>query len=321
MTQLSRLLFALVLFTPLHAWAFELPAWQTQLQADHPMTGKVLRDDGSAATTDDMIAAAREGDFVLLGEVHDNRDHHAMQAALLQAMVDAGRRPAVVFEMLPRGLQQAVNDYISTSTDAAGFGKATQWKERGWPDWSMYQPILQIALDNRLPVIAGDLDRASVKAISREGPDALTPQEVKLFGLDRALSQAQDDGMRQAIGKGHCDLMPLASLDPMIGVQRARDGSLADAMLSARQAGADGAVLIAGGGHVRKDYAVPTILAARAPDARIVVISMQEAQEGSTGAGDYAQSDVEDFVVITPAAEREDQCEALRKRFGKKAGN
>lgn len=317
----ARLLFALVLFAPLPASAFDLPAWHSPLQADHPLAGKVLRDDGTAVAADDMAAAVRAGNFVLLGEVHDNVDHHAMQAALLKAMVDAGRKPAVVFEMLQRGMQQAVNDYVSTSSDAAGFGKATQWRERGWPDWSMYQPILQIALDNRLPVIAGDLDRASVKAISRDGPDALTPQEVKLFGLDRALSQAQDDGMRQAIGKGHCDLMPLAALDPMIGVQRARDGSLADAMLSARQAGADGAVLIAGGGHVRRDYAVPTILAARAPDARMVVISMQEAQAGSTRTSDYAQTGVEDFVVITPAAEREDQCEALRKRFGKKPGN
>ena len=321
MDMCSRLLFALFLFAPLPAAAFDLPAWQTPLQRDHPMTGTILREDGSAATPNDMAAAVRAGDFVLLGEVHDNADHHAMQAALLKAMVDAGRKPAVVFEMLPRGLQQAVNDYISASADAAGFGEATQWNERGWPDWSMYQPILQVALDHHLPVIAGDLDRATIKAISRDGPDALTPQEVKLFGLDRALSQAQDDGMRQAIGKGHCDLMPLAALDPMIGVQRARDGSLADAMLSARQAGADGAVLIAGGGHARRDYAVPTILAARAPDVRIVVISMQEAQPDAVGADAYAQKGVVDFAVITPAAEREDQCEALRKRFEKKPAN
>ena len=44
------------------------------------------------------IAAAR--DFVLLGEKHDNPDHHRLQAWMIDALVARGRRPAIAMEML-----------------------------------------------------------------------------------------------------------------------------------------------------------------------------------------------------------------------------
>ena len=44
---------------------------------------------------------ARTAEVVYLGELHDNPQHHAIQARILEAMLAAGARPALAFEMIP----------------------------------------------------------------------------------------------------------------------------------------------------------------------------------------------------------------------------
>jgi hypothetical protein len=77
----------------------------------------------------------------------------------------------------------------------------------------------------------------------------------------------------------------------------------------------DGAVLIAGAGHVRRDIAVPIYLRARAPGASVVSIAFTEVQAGTEDAGAYETSaeagpsdPVFDYLWFSPRAERKDPC-------------
>lgn len=313
---MRAILLALLIALPLPAVALELSAWQATQQREHPLAGKVADASGKEASLTALAEAAAAADHVLIGEIHDNADHHALQAAIVRAMAQAGRRPALVFEMIPRGMQGEVDAFLALpSPDAAEFGVVVKWEERGWPAWAANRPILDVALEYRLPVVAGDLDRETIRAIGRQGPAALPAEEATRYGLDRPLEAAQEAAMLDDVDKGHCGLMPKQALGPMVNVQRARDGSLADAMIAARASGADGAVLIAGSGHTRADRGAPSILALREPQARIVAIALAEARAGADDLAAYA--DAHAFTLVTPAAEREDQCEALRKQMGK----
>lgn len=308
---------AFFLLATLHGQALELPTWTAREQQDHPLTGKALYASGAEAALREIAEAAAKAEFVAIGEIHDNPDHHALQASILRSMAQAGRRPAVVFEMIPRGMQGDVDAFLaSASRDAAAFGAAVKWEERGWPDWQTYRPILDVALEYDLPVIAGDLDRDTIRTVGRQGAASLGPDLQARFGLDQPLDGPQQEGLLDAIDKGHCGLMPREALTPMIGVQRARDGSLADAMLAAREKGADGAVLIAGSGHTRRDYGASAVLADLRPQAALLTIAMVEARGGESDPAAYP--DAHDFTIVTPAASREDQCEALRRQMGKK---
>src|SRR4029453_10334933 len=51
------------------------------------------------ATLNARLAGSR---FVMLGERHDNPDHHVLQAKLVRALVEAGRPPGVGCEILSR---------------------------------------------------------------------------------------------------------------------------------------------------------------------------------------------------------------------------
>ncbi|MCB1492057.1 MAG: ChaN family lipoprotein, partial [Rhodobiaceae bacterium] len=246
------------------------------------------------------------------GEVHDNPDHHRIQSEIIANMVKAGRRPAVVFEMIPRGMQADLDAYIAGGGDAAGLGAALKWKERGWPDWAIYQPIAEVALRAGLTLFAGDLDRDTIRAVAQGSVDALGDADRARFDLDTPLPKDTEATMLRLLSDSHCGYLPDAALAPMLAAQRARDGSLADAVAEAASKG-DGAVLITGNGHVRKDWAVPAILARTHPDASVLVVSLVEAPLEDTDTGNA----LADFTIVTPRATVIDHCAELAKRFGK----
>ena len=75
--------------------------WMTEKHRDHPLVGRIWDQRGQRfADEEALVAAAAAADFVMLGEMHDNPDHHVVQARLVRALGDRGKRPALAFEML-----------------------------------------------------------------------------------------------------------------------------------------------------------------------------------------------------------------------------
>ncbi len=288
-------------------------SWAVAETRDHPLVGTVL-DTGTAAALAPADVLARMGGavFVLLGEVHDNPAAHAVQARVLQALVDAGRAPAVVWEMVRRPRQEVFDD---PPAQASALGPALGWAETGWPDWAMYAPIAAVGLANDLPMLAGDLPRDTLRAVGREGLAALDAALAHI--AEAPLSTAQRAGLLDALRVGHCDLLDDAVLATMLPVQQARDASLTAALL-AGAARADGAVLIAGNGHTRRDWGVPHYLAAAAPEADLISLGIVEVVPGRTDAvasleTDAAGEPVHDLLWFVPRAHRDDPCAAFER--------
>jgi uncharacterized iron-regulated protein len=283
------------------------PQWQSPLGKDHPLTGTVWDLRGGTAfsiTPEILVARAVARRFVLLGEKHDNPDHHQLQAWMLEALVAAGRRPAVVFEMFRADQAEGIARHLAASPgDARGLADALDWRRSGWPAWSMYEPIVTIALRAKLPLVAGNPSPAATTAVRR---GTLDPAETARLGLDRPLPNDVTERIAHEIRDGHCGHLPEHAIAPFVAVQRARDAHMAAAMLAAS---ADGAVLIAGGGHVRRDVGVPRLL----PEAETISIAFVE-----TRAGVHTPPAVRvDYVWMTPRMDDTDPCERFRKSLEK----
>ena len=97
-----------------------VPPWEAALGRDHPLTGRVWDVDAAAAIEPRrLLARLATVRFVLLGEKHDNPDHHRLQAWIVRELLAAGRRPAVAFEMLSEAQSGALRHHLATSpTDA-----------------------------------------------------------------------------------------------------------------------------------------------------------------------------------------------------------
>ncbi len=294
------------------------PPWVSELERDHPLTGRIWRLSEAEFVDPDRLAAALEGArFLLLGEKHDNADHHRIQAWVIETLISRGRRPAVALEMLNSTQEAPLAAHLAAHPgDAAGIGVAVGWAETGWPAWETYQPIAQAALAGGAPILAANLPRRTIRAIVREGIEALGLGRATTLGLNRdALTGENRSLLRTEIIESHCNQLPDSMIDPMVTVMTARDAQMADAMLrGAAMAGRDGAVLIAGNGHARVDHGTPLYLARRAPGERVLSLGLLEVSEDLREPTDYAaRFNVEhlpfDFVWFTPRVDNQDPCE------------
>jgi uncharacterized iron-regulated protein len=297
--------------------------WQTSLHVNSEHAGTLWDTRaGEAVTPAEMVARLAEARFVLIGEVHDNPDHHRLQGWIIARLAEAGQSPTVVMEMISADKADALADYLAQpDATAAGLGPALNWGESGWPAWREYQPIAEAAFAAGLDIVAGNPTGAMTRETAQTGLDALGARKAAL-SLDVPLAPALSDALMDELYDGHCEMVPRERLSPMARVQRLRDAAMADAMLGA----GDAAVLIAGNGHVRADRGVPWYLRARLPEASRAVVMHVELDGSGKAPADYVQrgpddAPLADFVWLTPRAERPDPCEQMRQMMQQRSGN
>jgi uncharacterized iron-regulated protein len=317
----SRALAFAVLVTLLSGCAVHPPpsdlgGWQAPLGREHPLAGRIWDTRARRfVAIEPLVAELARARYVLLGERHDNPDHHRVQATLVRALVAAGRRPAVAFEMFTTDDEPAIARHLAAAPrDAAGLGNAVDWKRSGWPDWAYYQPIAQAALDAGLPVVAANIPQATARALARGQRAALPDGIAARYGLDQPMPGGAQAALSAEIHRAHCGQVPATRLEGMVLAQRARDAMLAERMVTAER---DGAVLIAGTGHVRGDRGVPLYLRARVPDASIATVGPLEVREGWTRPDQYEAAFDDgripfDWIWFTPRMGNGDPCERFR---------
>ena len=135
-----------------------------------------------------------------------------------------------------------------------------------------------------------------------QGVSSLPERMAQTYNQSR-LSEAAERKLDHDLVEGHCGKLPEKYLLRMRFAQRMTDLSLAHNLLDRRPS-----LLIAGNGHVRRDYGVPQILASVAPERKVVSVGFLEL------GGDYQDllqsvSGQYDFIWITERAERKDPCE------------
>ena len=292
----------------------------------HPLEGKIWDTREQAfISRSELEARALAADAVLLGEIHVNPEHHALQADVIRHLAANGPGPAVVFEMLEADQQAHIDDARrDRGVEAATIADVTGFRDSGW-DWALYGPLIETTLDLDLPLVAGNAPRDRVRAAATGQADGLTDTERRRLGLDQPLPGPAGEALLDKLVEGHCGHLPPGMAPGLIAAQRLRDATMTDGMLRARDAGAGGlprqVVLIAGSGHVRRDFGVPLYLLERSPETTPLAISLTEVVHGENEPAAYlpaaAGEPVFDVLWFTSRTEREDPCEAFREQLEK----
>lgn len=251
--------------------------------------------------------------IVLLGEVHDNPIQHSLRLQVLRRAFEAGWRPAIAMEQFDREHQVDIEqarlerprdaDYLIEKA-APEHGKSMN----GW-NWEYYRPYVALALQYGVPLLAANLSRKDAQKAIELGYSAVFDDAMEqLLGLDRQrpeLQQAQEN----EIDAGHCHTLPKELLPAMARAQLARDAVMAGVL---RDHAAQGAVLLAGDGHARRDMGVPNWFDPTRL-ARVFTVGFLERDDPGRPASAF------DAVVITEGAPRPDQCAKLRRSTNYKA--
>ncbi len=262
----ATLLLASTLFPAIAAADWRETPWrsfESELWATHHLSGLIWGVGGAAR--DEAGGArrrARQKRFVLLGEFHDNPDHHRLQAWLVAQL----KPSAVVLEMVETDQAAALASFQAiTDWSPANLGKALDWEARGWPPWSSYQPIAEAAQETGASFSPAMRRRDKARAVAKQGLAALDKTEAARLGLDKPLPFEFDETLQGEIAASHCGMLPETVLPAMAMAQRLRDATMAEALLTAAGRGGR-AVLITGNGHARRERA--RAVCARGPGRR-----------------------------------------------------
>lgn len=273
-----------------------LPDWQSPQGRDASNLGQIkdLRS-GQTLTAPELVERLSGAGQVLVGEQHDNPDHHALELWLLRALASQREQGGILLEMLTSSQQQAV-DLAQTASRAgqpiADLPKALDWQD-GW-DWSMYGPIVRYALQQPAPLQAANLNRDEMMQIYRKQPP--------LSGSASTAASVRAPLLAQ-IRESHCDLLPESQLPAMLAVQQQRDRRMAEGLQHAGKP----AVLLAGAFHVRRDLGVPVHLRDLGDTTTNAVLILSEVDKP-------VSAEQADYVWYTAAVEDKDHCAELRKR-------
>jgi uncharacterized iron-regulated protein len=280
----------------------------TLRDTDHPLAGR-LWDAGTQSFIDEaeLLRRSASAEILLLGETHDNTEHHRLQLRVLQARLAAGARPALLMEQFDTDQQAALGEARRAGKDLAPL-------MRGW-DWPQYAPLVALADKEGLALVAANLPRAATRPVVREGYATLAAGEVKRLALEAVWDEARQQYLAGVIEASHCGMVTPVLRDGLVRAQRLRDATLADAALGKLDGGV---IFILGRGHARHDVGVPLYLAARRPASRVLSVGFVEVGAGKTAPAEYETGRVGnivpyDILWFTPRAERPDPCMAFGK--------
>ena len=185
----------------------------------------------------------------------------------------------------------------------------------------MFAPLLMVAIEMRMPIIAGDPPRALVSKVAKEGLGALPAGERTRLNLDAPLAPALQDALLSELEASHCGLIPKARFTNMALAQRYRDAHLAAALADAG-AKTGSAVLLAGNGHARLDRGVPSLFGSKGLRGDVISIQLVEVEDGKSDPSAYMPKDPDGYsaaeiIIFTPRHVREDPCLEMKKQFSK----
>ena len=288
----------------------KMPEEAPMLLTDHPLVNSIWDvKTGNNISKEELFSALPTAKFLMFGEKHDNPIHHEKQAILVKKLRQAGMTGQIVLEMAEQRHQESLDSADLATLDH--LGAAIKWKARGWPDWSLYQPILAEALRAGMRVKAGNPDRALMMQIGQ----GLEADEADLQNIrwERDYTPAHREDLLDELVQAHCGMMERDQLGPLVTMQRLKDAFMGRSMRQGRKKD-HLSILIAGNGHIRKDRGVKMFLD---ETDSLLTVAMIEVVREETNPTDYPSFDpaLYDYIWFTPRVDEIDPCEKFRSQL------
>ena len=144
---------------------------------------RVLRvRDGKLISFRAMIRELSGTSIILVGENHDEKQHHAAQLAVIKALHKKKRALAVGMEMFPAETQKELDRWTGGKADFKEFVRL--YYENWQMPWPLYRDILLYVRDYRIPLLGLNVPREISGRVAAEGFAALSSEEKKRLPPD-----------------------------------------------------------------------------------------------------------------------------------------
>lgn len=236
---------------------------------------------GAEQAHDEVLARAAAHGVVLLGETHDDAEHHRWQLSVLAGLL--AREPGLVvgFEALPARAQPVLDRWVAGELDEAAFLNAVEWRKVWGPPAELYLPLFHLARLHRRPVLGLNVERALVSRVGREGWAAIPAVERGGVGDPATPPATYVDRLADSYREHAPDVAADVEGDPafrrFVEAQVTWDRAMAEALARASRT-APLVVGIVGSDHLRHGDGIPHQLEALGLAAPFVLLP--EAAQG-----------------------------------------
>ncbi|WP_220250418.1 ChaN family lipoprotein [Billgrantia montanilacus] len=220
-----------------------------------PAPGQWLEPGGQQLTPDALFSELAERNAVLLGEQHDDADHHLWQLHTLAGL--HARRPDMVIalEMLPREAQPALDAWVAGELGEQAFIDQSGWHSAWGFDPALYFPILHFARLHRVPLKAINVTPELRGRLVEEGWEAVPTAERFGITAPAEASAAYRERLAEVYAQ-HPSRGGEEGLERFIEAQLVWDRAMASGLAEAGKE-ADLVVGLIGQGHLQYQHGVP----------------------------------------------------------------
>jgi uncharacterized iron-regulated protein len=258
---------------------------------------------GNPVSVEQILDAAGQADVVFLGEQHDDTTAHAMQLEIFRLAVEKyskERKVALSMEMFERDVQTVLNEYLNGLITEPQFLAGS----RPWGNYKTdYRPLVELAKEKKLEVIAANAPRRYVNMVSRLGRDSLKglSKEAKDWLAPLPYgdpSEAYTKKFNALMGAGE-DPAAANPHTPIVFSQALWDATMAYSIArSLKKNKGELVVHLNGAFHTEGRLGTVEQLLRYRPKARVIVVTMRYEDDFKTF--DKAKhTDLGDFVILT----------------------
>jgi uncharacterized iron-regulated protein len=220
-----------------------------------------------------LTGAIENCDVIFLGEQHDNDSGHRFQLDVITSLVSHGHHVVISMEQFERDTQGALDDYLAGRIDEQTFLTAS----RPWGNYKQhYQPIIEFARENKLPVIAGNIPRRIANNIA--SGDEVPPGDQAY--IPRTTSAPKDVYWQKfkATMQGHMGTDSEGKMEKFYASQCLKDDAMAEAITDyIAENTHHKKIVVHLCGHFHSDFGLGTVarVVARRPLTQCAVITME----------------------------------------------
>ena len=260
---------------------------------------------GQASSIDEIMKSLENADVVFLGEFHDDSVAHALQLEIFTRAIEqygSKRRVTLSLEMFERDVQVVLDEYLAGLISE----NHLMLSSRPWPAYKTdYRPLVELAKEKKLDVVAANAPRRYVNMVSRNGRDAvnaLSPLAKSwLAPLPYAeASEAYSKKFRALMGSSAEASM---GIDKILSSQSLWDATMAYSVAESLKKNKGSLVVhLNGGFHTEMRLGTVEHFLKYSPKSRAIVVTMR--YENDFRKFDTAKhTDLGDFVILTDEKE------------------
>ncbi|WP_028024537.1 ChaN family lipoprotein [Enterovibrio calviensis] len=293
----------------------------TLLGCSHPLTPKetppptdtlydyhITSATGVPYSLNELANALDSADVILVGEWHTHPGIHLFQAQLLATLAARYPATALSMEQFSRPAQPVIDAYLNGDR-----GEQALLSYTGkWPNYaSDYRPLMEIAKQQALPVIASNTTQDIVRCLSSKGESYLDtlPADKRQHVAQQLSSEASPYKEKFFSVMFHGDEEKTKN---QYFAQIAWDDTMAESIVDFLAIHPDFAVMhVAGAFHVEEGLGIASRIHQRNPDLKIAIISPQTDD-------DPLPNDIEDYrLIVKPLPEQWLSEEEMNAAIGK----